>query len=61
MKDLKDNNFNISNPEGFIDDYMKTHAARLTDSDTYSYNNGREATYKELMRSREYELQQVAS
>ena len=53
VKDLKDNNFNISNPEGFIDDYMKTHAARLTDSDTYSYNNGREATYKELMRSRE--------
>ena len=42
VKDLKDNNFNISNPEGFIDDYMKTHAARLTDSDTYSYNNGRE-------------------
>jgi len=53
MKDLKDNNFNISNPIGFIDDYMKTHAARLTDSDTYSYANGSWKTYKELMRSRE--------
>jgi len=53
VKDLKDNNFSISNRDGFIEGYMKTHAMNLTDFTTYTYNNGRDAVYKELMRSRE--------
>lgn len=59
VKDLKDNNFNISNRDGFIEGYMKSHAVNLTKSTTYNHSDGREATYKELMRSREVKFNKL--
>ncbi len=52
-KDLNDNNYVVNDRESFFVDYFKAHATSLTDLTTYTYNNGREATYKELLRSRE--------
>jgi len=58
-KDLKDNGYTIRNKEEFFDDFLKVHAELLKDSTKHEYKKGRDATYKELLRSRESAFNQL--
>lgn len=58
-KDLKDNGYSIQNKEQFLDDFLKVHAELLKDQTKHEYREGREATYKELLRSREAAFNQI--
>tara|TARA_B100001113_G_C21079378_1_gene609171 strand:+ start:177 stop:1520 length:1344 start_codon:yes stop_codon:yes gene_type:complete len=52
-KQLTDNRYVVEDSEGFFKDFFKTNAKLLVDPEKHQYNEGRDATYKELLRSRE--------
>ncbi len=58
-KDLKDNGYIIQNKDQFFDDFLKVHAELLKDQTKHEYRDGRDATYKELLRSRESAFNQL--
>ncbi len=52
-KQLSDDRYVVEDSEGFFRDFFKVNAKLLDDPEKHEYNNGRDATYKELLRSRE--------
>ena len=52
-KQLTDDRFVIEDKKKFFKDFFKVNADLLKDTTKHEYNDGRDATYKELLRSRE--------
>ena len=52
-KQLTDDRFVIEDKKKFFEDFFKVNADLLKDTTKHEYNDGRDATYKELLRSEE--------
>ena len=59
VKELNDNGYTIEDSSEFMDRFLEVNAELIVDETKHHYNSGRDATYKELLRSREVKFTTV--